>query len=863
MSLLRRASLRHLTRHPAQLALLVLGVALGVAVVVAIDLANTSARRAFTLSVDSVAGRATHQIETTRAGLPEDLYRALRVDSGLRLVAPVVEGTVTAEPADAADGAADGATGEVRGVTLRLLGIDPFAETSFRASLGGIFRGGVAVDEFLTKPRTAVISIASARALGVTSGDEIRLRIGTRLDTVHLVGTLAPEDEREASALGDLLVTDIATAQELLDRTGRLDRIDLIVAEGDEGASVLRKVEALLPPGATLSEAGGRTRTMLTMTRAFRLNLSALSLLALVVGMFLIYNATTFAVVQRRAMLGRLRALGVTRREIFAIILGEAALVGALGTALGLVLGVALGQGLVALVTRTINDLYFVVSVRALAFDPLVMAKGIALGIGATVLAAIVPAAEAASATPRVAMGRSSLEERWRRQAPRAALLGAALAVLGALVIALSERSLVLSFAGFFGLVAGSALTAPFVTVGLMIAIRPLARLAGGVIGAMAARGVVSALSRTGVAVSALMVAVSVTVGVGIMVDSFRGTVIRWLGSQLQADVYISPPDLSVGRADPSLDPALVARLRTMPGVRDTTTIRRADVEEDGVITRLIALSLGARTEPALPLVLGDAERAWRLFRAGEAVLVSQPFAWRRQVGVGDAITLATDRGPRAFEIAGVYEDYASEHGVIAIERRAYERHWDDRGISGLALFLEPGIDADDAVAEARARAGSDQQLLIQSTRAIREQSLEIFERTFTITSVLRLLAVFVAFTGVLAALMALELERARELGVLRATGLTPGQLWRLVLTQTGLMGLAAGLFSLPLGVLLASVMIHVINVRSFGWTLDMTLDPSLLAQAVLVSVSASLLAGLYPAWRMSRTSPALALREE
>ncbi len=859
MSLLRRASLRHLTRHPAQLALLVLGVALGVAVVVAIDLANTSARRAFTLSVDSVAGRATHQIETTRSGLPEDLYRALRVDLGLRLVAPVVEGTVTAEPTDAADGA----TGEVRGVTLRLLGIDPFAEAPFRAPLGGIFRGGVGVDEFLTKPRTAVISIASARALGVTSGDEIRLRIGTRLDTVRLVGTLAPEDEREASALGDLLVTDIATAQELLDRRGRLDRIDLIVAEGDEGTRKLREVETLLPPGATLRESGGRTRTMLTMTRAFRLNLSALSLLALVVGMFLIYNATTFAVVQRRAMLGRLRALGVTRREIFAIILGEAALVGALGTVLGLVLGVALGQGLVALVTRTINDLYFVVSVRALAFDPLVMAKGIALGVGATVLAALVPAAEAASATPRLAMGRSSLEERWRRQAPRAALLGAALAVLGALVIALSERSIVLSFVGFFGLVAGSALTAPFVTVGLMIAIRPLARLAGGVIGAMAARGVVSALSRTGVAVSALMVAVSVTVGVGIMVDSFRETVIRWLGSQLQADVYISPPDLSVGRADPSLDPALVARLAAMPGVRDRTTIRRADVEEDGVITRLIALSLGARTEPALPLVEGDTERAWRLFRAGEAVLVSQPFSWRRQVGVGDAITLATDRGPRDFEIAGVYEDYASEHGVIAIERQAYERHWDDRGISGLALFLEPGIDADDAVAEARARAGRDQQVLIQSTRAIREQSLEIFERTFTITAVLRLLAVFVAFTGVLAALMALELERARELGVLRATGLTPGQLWRLVLTQTGFMGLAAGLFSLPLGVLLASVMIHVINVRSFGWTLDMTLDPSLLAQAVLVSVSASLLAGLYPAWRMSRTSPALALREE
>lgn len=849
MSSLSRASWRHLVRHESQLVLLVLGVALGVALVVAIDLANTSARRAFSLSVESVFGRATHRIEAGRAGLPEDLYRRVRVELGQREAAPVVEGTatlVTATP-----------------ITLRLVGIDPFAEPPFRAQLGRVVGGSVDAAAFFTDARAAVLSVRTARAVGVEPGEALRVRLGSRLMTLTLVGVLAARDEREENAAGDLLVVDVATAQELLDRIGALDRIDLIVPEGDAGRERREAIRAVLPPGASIVATGGQESTLLSMTRAFRLNLGALSLLALLVGMFLIYNATTFAVVQRRAMLGRFRALGVTRGEVFRTILGEAAVIGLAGTAIGLVLGVALGRSLVGLVTQTINDLYFALDVRSVVVDPWVLVKGAVLGVVATVLAALVPAHEAASATPQVSMGRSSLEERWRRGAPRAAIAGAVVAALGTLVLALAEQSLAVSFVGFFGIVAGAALTAPMLTAGGMIAIQPAARAVGGVVGAMAARGVVSALSRTGVAVAALMVAVSVTVGVGIMIDSFRGTVTRWLQSQLRADVYISPVDLSAGRSDPSLDETLVNRIAAIPGVADRSTIRRVNLPDERGITRLIAIALGSREEGSYTLIEGDSVETWRAFRDGDAVLVSEPFAWRRRVGLGDAVELRTDRGPREFTIAGVYQDYASEHGVVAMSRATYERFWDDRGTSGIALFVAEGVDPEEMIARVRDAAGTQHEVLIQSTRAIRDQSLEIFDRTFAITSVMRLLAVGVAFTGVLAALMALELERAREIGVLRATGLTPGQLWGLVLSQTGLMGFAAGLLSLPLGVLLAAVMIHVINVRSFGWTLDMTVDPALLLQALGVSIGSSLLAGIYPAWRMSRTSPALALREE
>jgi putative ABC transport system permease protein len=210
-----------------------------------------------------------------------------------------------------------------------------------------------------------------------------------------------------------------------------------------------------------------------------------------------------------------------------------------------------------------------------------------------------------------------------------------------------------------------------------------------------------------------------------------------------------------------------------------------------------------------------------------------------------------------------VFRDYGSEQGVIMMARTTYDSMWTDSGITSLGIFGEPGVDADVLARELAAATGVGSEVVIRSNRTLRALSLEVFDRTFAITAVLRGLAFIVAFIGVLSALMALQLERVRELGVLRANGLTPGQVWQLVTTQTGLMGLVAGLLAMPAGVVLAAVMIHVVNRRSFGWTLEMELGPGLLAQSLLLAVVGALLAGIYPAWRMSRTSPAEALRQE
>jgi putative ABC transport system permease protein len=838
---------RHSLRHPLQLALAVLGIALGVAVVVSIDLANASARRAFELSAEGLAGRATHRLEAGPEGLPDRLFVDLRLGLGVRAAAPVVEGYV---------GALDHP-----GRTFRLLGLDPFSDRAVRADLLGR-RGpsGAHLTALLTRPGSVLLAATVAADLGLRAGSTLRLRAGGLEVAATVAGTLDPADDLARHTLEGLLVADVATAQELLGMVGRLSAIDLVIAPGEE--ALLERLQARLPDGARVRPVGTRGPVLEQMTRAFRLNLTMLSLLALLVGAFLVYNTMSFAVVQRRPILGTLRALGVTRGELFKAVLAEALLVGGLGTLLGLALGVVLAEGFLALITRTINDLYFVVSVREVTLAPPSLAKGVLLGLLASAGAAAVPAAEAARVPPRVSLARSTLELRASRAVPWAFAAGIGVIALTLAPLAGPGESLGLGFLALFGVIVGGTLLMPGVTVALLRPLPALLARGAGVQGPLAARGVLSALSRTGVAIAALAVAVSATVGVGVMVDSFRRSVADWLEQTLRADLYASSPGGTGVRSVVALDPGLVARLVSAPGVAAVSTARHRVLSSAQGELRVSVFQLVPQSYAGFRLLAGDAGTVWAAFEQGEAVLASESLAYRRRLAVGATLELDTDRGRRAFPVAGVYRDYGSDEGLVAMSRRTYDRHWQDPSVTALGFFLEPGADAAAVLRTLRSRAGSDAAVVIQSNRDLRQASLAVFDRTFAITLALRGLVTLVAFVGVLSALMALQLERGREVAVLRATGLTRGQVWGLVLGQTGLMGLVAGVLALPLGLALAGILSRVVNRRSFGWSLDTVIDPALLAQALGVAVAAALLAGIYPAYRMARTSPAEALRE-
>lgn len=854
MRLLLRLGLRDISRRFVQSALFVLGVALGVAMMVAIDVANGSASRAFSLSTTSITGNASHQIIGGPGGFSSDVYRQLRVDLGLRESAPVVTEIVRAVGADE---------------PLRILGVDPLSEPPFRTYLNdieldtGVGQSFDAVTAFIAQPNTAFISQTLADRLNITIGGELTVQAGVVNSTLRVVGVLKPTDRASTQALDDLILTDISTAQDVLNAEGKLSRIDLILPEENTEA-LLDTIQALLPAGVVVQSASEEGGALSQMTAAFELNLQALSLLALVVGVFLIYNTVTFNVVQRRASLGILRALGATREQVFGSILAEALILGAVGTIGGLGLGLIFGRGAVGLVAQTISNLYFTVSVQGVSVETFTLIKGAFIGIAASVAAAAIPAFDATRTPPAGILRRSDQEDTIRRLLPVITGAAAVLLVLGAILLMLPTTNLYISFGALFCVVVGGALFTPIALVVMMRLIEPLLSRWFGILGRMAPRAVERSLSRTAVAVAALTIAVSVIVGVSVMISSFRSTVADWLGTTLGADIYISSPLQATNRATVDVDPVVRQLVAETPGVARVSTGRSVNVVAPDY-PDLPSVNLQAIEYDIAPnrgyvwTVVPDVTAALE----GGAVMVSEPFAFRRGITQDNRqLTLLTDKGERTFEIVAVFYDYTTDQGQVIMLQDLYYSLWDDPYITATAAYIADGADLSTVVNAIRERvAGYD--LTVQANRELRTGVFEVFDNTFAITIALRLLATIVAFIGILSALLALQLENTRQYGVMRATGMTPFQLWRFTLLQTGLMGSVAGLLALPIGLALAMVLLFVINVRSFGWTMQFYFAPDEFIQAFAVAVVAAMVAGLYPAYRISRLAVTRALRSE
>jgi putative ABC transport system permease protein len=419
-------------------------------------------------------------------------------------------------------------------------------------------------------------------------------------------------------------------------------------------------------------------------------------------------------------------------------------------------------------------------------------------------------------------------------------------------------------FAGIFLIAAGFALLAPLVTLSFLRLAGPLTGRAFGVLGRMAPRSVTRSLSRTAVAIAALMMAVSVTLGVGLMVGSFRATVVDWLGQTLDGDIYISAPSFLATRPSNPLDPDVIDVAAGWPGVSGVQKVRSSSVLSPAGPIAISAVSApditGNRiyiSTDAGPAGLGAAVKAG-------AVLVSEPLANRLRLPAhGASISLATEHGPHSFPVAGIYRDYTSSQGVVTLDAGTYHSYWDDPVWTSVSLTLAPGVDAGRVAAALQAALNRRQAVVVQTNSRLRADVLQVFDRAFAITDALQLLAAAVAFIGVLSALLALQLERARETGVLRAIGLTARQLFGAVLLETGLMGTVAGLLAWPSGLAMALVLSYIINRRSFGWTLEFHAAPGIFLQALLLAVAAALLAGIYPAWRMARAVIAEAVRGE
>ncbi len=841
--------------------------------IVAIDLANVSVERAFLLSKAAVMGQTTHQILSTPDGVPDSLYTVIKIRAGVEKAAPVIEGLAYAP--------------ELGDQPLQILGIDPFAEKHFRGFLIPERDQNVWI-RLLTIPHAALIpeSMVGSKP-GQICPDlkaaaiecAIKLEIAGKEKIVNVIGYWSAQNDRLAETgidfIDNLLITDISTAQELFGNVGYIDRIDLILPDNCDAIDPanpefstscpeIELIRKLLPQNTYLESAQTDRFIVDQMTAAFRLNLSALSLLALVVGMFLIYNTMTFSIIRRRYLLGILRCLGVTRQELFIHIIVEAFLIAITGTTTGLLLGIVLGQGSVELVSRTINDLYFVTNVRGVQIPFISLAKGFAIGILATLLAAIPPAFEAAS-TPLIStLQRTSLEHKAQSTINLAGIIGTILATIGGVTLITLDEGLIWSFAGTLAVILGFAMITPLLTKYLMRYLTNPLRLILGLTGRMAPMNVNSSLSRTGVAVAALSVAIAVTIGLNLMIDSFRHTVQIWLEESLQGDIYITAPSPIASLPSSPIDKNVLIELEKIPEIERIDVLRSVEIE-----SKLGEIHVAASSNPDLAReriyleANGNPEDVGRQLAEGN-VLISEPLANRLGIHeIGKSIPLFTAKGMRDFKVAAIFYDYSSSQGTLMMTLDTYRSFWSDDTINAIAIRTKDEKDVTQIISVIHKRLKGIQKLDIKPSQQLRAEALMVFDRTFTIAIALRGLAFLVAFVGLFAASLAWQLDKSREIGILRAIGMTKNQIWRLILVETGLIGLSSGLTSIPAGILLARILTDIINRRSFGWTLQTQIDPMTIVQAVLLAISAALLSGLYPAIQMSNMQPVEILRSE
>jgi len=836
--LLVRTSLRYLTRHLWQTGLTILGITLGVAIVIAVDLANHSAKRSFELSLDMVTGQATHQIIGGPAGIPESFYADLRTQHGLTHIAPVVSGHVF-----------------IKGRTFSLLGIDPFAEYRFRVPAINLNEDDGR--RLFLEPNRIAISTTTALRLKINNNDWVDLLHRGQKQRVQMIHLSTTNPLLDAQGL---LLADIATAQELLKRVGTLDRIDLIL----KNQQSIDTITALLPPSLTLQTTRMRNEALTQMTRAFHINLSAMGLLALLVGGFLIYNTMTFMVLQRRTQLGTLRALGTTPKQIFLLTMSEALILGLFGSMCGLAAGLLLGQGLVQLVIRTINDIYYVLEVTRFEMSPLLLLKGLALGLTTSLIAALLPALEAARSLPVSIQQPSSLQQRVLGKLPLLTIAGLALMLIGIALIYWPGPHILMGFVALGFIILGFSLMIPLTVRAISLLIGQLLGRQQFPLARLALCNIAASIGRTGPAVAALTIAVATTIGVGIMTDSFRHTVEDWLTQSLNSDVYVSLPGRMSERADNDLPAELITELEQHPAVASVWRNRILKVDTEWGPVRMMAIAYDPRNPLTFNLKEGEPTQVLKHFFQGKGILLSEPLSYHTGRHVGDKVMLQSPEGPISLTVLGVFFDYTSSHGLIIMPLDMYTRLWDDQRLSAMGLYRKSGATAQDFMGQVQTVASHySEAILVQSNVQIRTTSLALFDRTFTITHVLRLLALIVAFIGIFCTLMALQLERQREFAILRASGATTADTSRMILLQTAMLGLFSGALAIPLGLIISRILVEVINLRFFGWSMQYLITPSILLESMLLALFAALLAGIFPALHMRRLPIAQALREE
>jgi putative ABC transport system permease protein len=823
-----------------------LGIAFGVAVIIAIAVVNRSLTNSFRSTIDQIAGKAVLQVSNGEAGIAESLYPRIRDTAGVKDAAAAVEGFLPVSG--------------VPGERLYVYGVDLLTDSAVRDYhfIGAGFTFEQALD-FIAAPDSVAITESFSRRLNLSLGSPVML-LTTQGKRTYTVRALLKEEGTAKVFSGSFALMDLPVAQMAFGKEGRLDIIDITVEEGLRVDTLRQRLRYNIHGAAEVERPEKRGEQIELLLTSFRVGLFFVSLIALFVGFFLIYNTMSVSVIQRKREIGTLRCLGMRRGELLRLILAEALLIAVAASVTGTLLGWILAQAALVAVGETVANLFSSMDLVSAGLSWRELTVALASGVIVACVAALHPAWEATRVSPLENARQAIWRPGYRRQNAWATTLGilCVCASPALLLMAPAASSAVEQFsvgvAGMLVFLLALAFFCPaliYYGVGWFWRGTLFLHGANWIEARLASDNLKRNPVRSGISVATMIISLSAIFTIAAFVNSVRGSLLAWVDQMVTADLIVSSGARTAGPKNVALTEDPLPGLKSIPGVKIVDLYRLVRVSYQGkpILLESFAAAQSA-TVRRLPMARGDGKKVLREMGSGKGVVVSESFQSKFGKGSGDTIELSTPSGLMAFKVLGVYIDYSSDIGSVLIDRALYKKYWLDQLVDAFDLWLAPGVEQAAVVQKIKAEYGGRYELFISNHRELRNAVVKIMEQSFVVNYAVEIVAVVVAIFSVINTLFASILDRAREIGVLRAIGATQAQVRNIILMESAWMGLMGGF----LGLLAGSIMAYhhvVYNTKVLtGWTFQFFYPYELALLSIIAAVLLCLAAGYGPAKR-------------
>ena len=851
MILLRLISWPYFRKHVLRSILTTMGIVLGVSVFVGMQTANKSAAHAFSQTVDRIAGKTDLQVTAGETGFGEDVLDTVQSASTVRVAVPAIEAVVDSM---------------IKGQgNLMVLGIDMTGDRSLRDY--DLESGDDAVVQdplvFLAQPDSIMLSKEFVDRNHVALGDRVRLATAEGDKSFAVRGIMKPSELASAFG-GSIAIMDIYAAQKMFGRGRMFDRIDVAVKPGTTLTDCQQELSRLLGPAFDIQPPASRGQQFEAVLAGYSMMLSISSAFALFIGMFIIYNSFAIAVTQRRTEIGILRALGASRQQIRWLFLGESSVMGLIGSLAGLVIGVVVARAIVSSVSAVISDIYFVAQrTDEVALNPVVLVVAIVIGIGTSLVAALVPAHNAARVDPVQALQKGRYQVLTAGESRLRAILATVIGILSVACLSFGGHRAVFYTGYVFAIMLVPVLAGPLLSKSLTKAIRPALKWLRPVEGALAADSLIQAPRRTSGTVIALMLSLALVVAFSGMARATYESIVDWMRTTFNADLFVAAtPNFATETL--RLPATMASELAAVPGVERVQMFRNGRIMFRKTPIHIIVIEMQsvAETSPRQP-VAGNVTEMYRKAAAGEGVIVSDNLAQLQHLALGEILEVPAPYGLIRLPIVGIVVDFSDQQGAIYVDRSVFIKYWHDDSVRDFRVYLKSGATVSDVRERILERYAGQRQLFVLTNSDVRNYILKITDQWFGLTSVQIAVAVLVAILGIVNALTVSIIDRRREFGVLRAVGALAGEIRRTIWLEALSVAALGVLLGCALGALNLYYMLQMVERDVTGLRLNYLFPFSMALAFVPTFLFAAFIAAIWPAESAVRGSLVEALEYE